>query len=140
MEKNKEEICSICKSHLIISETPNTPHYARLDCPTCRKFVKWLANPNSLRRNTNRKSKKSVRDICNLHNFKEEFCFLCLRNRKQLGTYETLTIDHIKELDKGGKDEIQNMQILCSACHKLKNWARLYLNWHLNKKEGEDGI
>ena len=46
---------------------------------------------------------------------------------------------HIEEIDKGGKDELGNLQIICSACHKLKNWARLYTNWHLNKEGKKDG-
>lgn len=133
MNYYSEEICSVCKSHLVITETPNTPHYARLDCPQCKKWVKWLPHPNSPPQRQIRKSKKNVKDICKFHGFNKEFCFLCLRERHQLGTYETLTIDHIQELDKGGKDEIQNMQVLCSACHKLKNWCRLYLNWHFKK-------
>ena len=66
------------------------------------------------------------------HKMESEFCFFCLRERKELGVSETMTLDHIKELDKGGVDQVENLQILCSACHKLKNWARLYLNWHLN--------
>lgn len=133
-----EEICSICKSHLVITETPTTPHYARLDCPQCKKWIKWVSNPNIPHKNTNRKNRSEVIDVCKFHGFSEEFCFFCLRKREQLGTYETLTIDYIQELDKNGKDEIQNMQILCSPCHKLKNWARLYLNWHFKKGDEDD--
>jgi 5-methylcytosine-specific restriction endonuclease McrA len=61
-----------------------------------------------------------------------------LRNKNQLGEKETLTIDHIRELDKGGDDALYNMQVLCLACHKLKNWTRLYMNWHLKGRTKED--
>lgn len=125
-----EEICSVCNSHLTITETPTTPHYARLDCSKCRKFVKWLPNPNGFKTQRKKTGKKGVKQICNLHDFKEDTCFFCLRKRVQLGTYETLTMDHIQELDRGGQDKVENMQVLCSACHKLKNWCRLYMNWH----------
>jgi len=137
MNYYSKEICSVCNSHLIITETPTTPHYARLDCPKCKKWVKWLPNPNQIKQKQNRRNKSVVIDVCKFQGFKEEFCFICLRERKQLGTYETLTIDHIKELDKGGEDKIQNMQILCSACHKLKNWCRLYMNWHFKGEEDD---
>ena len=49
----------------------------------------------------------------------------------QLGVNETMTRDHIFELVDGGKDELENLQILCSACHKLKLWVKTYITTHL---------
>ena len=131
--------CERCGSELVFTRTEkHSVHYGRLGCPTCDKWVKWVKNPNNegIRTNT---SKYDINQIMKFHKFSgEPFCFLCLRNKNQLGEKETLTRDHIIELNKGGKDELGNLQILCFACHKLKNWLRLYLNWHLNKKEGEN--
>jgi len=131
--------CQWCNSlNTKFTETKQSVHYGRYDCLDCNKWIAWVKNPNSERtKNPNRTMKLSVKKVCDFHNFKEEICFFCLRKKDQLGWSETLTVDHIQELDKGGKDEIQNQQVLCSACHKLKNWARLYTNWHLNK-EGKD--
>lgn len=135
-----EVFCEVCNSTLKRTLTPYTIHYGRLDCPKCG-FRGWARNPESPKTGTTAEkrigAKVTAQECCNFHNIKEECCFFCLRMRNQLGCSETLTIDHIIELDKGGKDEIQNMQVLCSACHKMKNWLRLYMNWHIVKK-GED--
>ena len=121
-----------CGSILIFTETPNLTHYARLDCPE-HGFIKWISNPENIRRRT-QTSKFSIRGVMFFHKFKgKPFCFFCLRKRNQLGIKETLTIDHIQELNEKGKDVLENLQILCTACHKLKNWARLYVNWHLKE-------
>ena len=134
--------CKYCNSTNLKHETlpENSIHYAKIICNNCLKWLAWLPNPKSPRNNNYRISKKTVSDVIKFHGFKEEFCFLCLRTREQLGNKETLTIDHIKELKNTGEEgnNIQNMQVLCSACHKLKNWLRLYFNWHLNKRGEND--
>ncbi len=147
--KEIDKLCPKCNIKLYQTLTPHSVHYARIDCPKCG-FISWARNPDSPRNKGTQKlriGKKSVQEVCSFHGFIEdfsrdnkdkEFCFFCLRKRDQLGWNETLTVDHIKELDKGGKDVLENMQVLCSACHKLKNWTRLYVNWHLNKEETED--
>jgi len=132
-----EERCPECKSHLIFTETQSSVHYGRLDCPKCRKFIRWVKNPKK-EKVRSRTSKYKIKDIVEYHKFEEAFCFFCLRTKEQLGEKETLTIDHIKELNEGGTNGIENLQILCSACHKLKNWCRLYVNWHLNKKKRKE--
>ena len=122
--------CNYCgNKKLKFIETPILIHYGKMVCQHCGKFSSWVRNPD-LPKN-NRINKKSVQEVCSFHQIlNEEICFFCLRNKKELGDKETLTVDHIQEIDKGGLDIIQNMQVLCSACHKLKNWARLYINWH----------
>ena len=141
-----EEVCLNCNGKLIRTLTPKTIHYGRLDCLKCG-FVGWARDPQSSRNNTTQKlriGKRSLRQVADFHNFditddeSKIFCFFCLKMKHQLGYGEVLTVDHIMELNKGGKDEVENTQIFCSACHKLKNWARLYTNWHL-KKEGAEG-
>ena len=114
--------------------TPETIHYGKLTCQACGFFLGWASMPE----NESKRTKTSRLDIDNfmLRRYKtniEPFCFFCLRSKEQLGLHETLTLDHIEELSIGGLDEEYNLQVLCSACHKLKNWARLYMNWHLNK-------
>lgn len=126
------EECQWCGSeNVLFIETPNSIHYGRKDCKDCGKWCSWVRNPE-LPEN-NRKSKFTPEQVCELHKIKgEPICFFCLRIKEQLGNKETLTIDHIQELNEGGEDIIENTQVLCSACHKLKNWSRLYINWHLN--------
>ena len=134
------DFCRYCgeKINTSIIKTDNTVHYGYLRCNKCNKFSHWVSNPNGEIRQTNRLVKLDVAEVCKYHNFSTEHCFFCLREKKDLGVHETLTVDHIEELDKGGKDEIPNMQVLCSACHKLKNWSRLYLYWHLKRSEDGD--
>lgn len=40
---------------------------------------------------------------------------------KHCGSKSQLEIDHIKPFSKGGKTEIDNLQLLCSSCNKSKN-------------------
>jgi 5-methylcytosine-specific restriction endonuclease McrA len=117
-------------------ETPNLIHYGKMECKYCGKFCYWIHNPNNPE--NIRKNKKTSKEVCNFHQINKEICFFCLRTKEQLGIKETLTVDHIQELSRGGLDILENMQVLCSACHKLKNWARLYMNWHLNLKDDKE--
>ncbi len=47
-----------------------------------------------------------------LHKYKFR-CVTC-------GAKEKLTIDHIRPVSKGGKNEISNLQILCKSCNSSK--------------------
>lgn len=123
-----EDKCKYCGGEGIFEETLNSIHYGKLKCKDCGKWIKWIKNPEKQGRT--KTSKYDLKRIKEHYKFDKEFCFFCLRERDQLGWDETLTRDHIQELDKGGKDELENIQILCTACHKLKNWMRLYNNWH----------
>ena len=109
--------------------TPNSVHYAK-EIDEDEKWIRWIPNPNRVGRS--KTSKYEIKDILEFHNMDitKEFCFFCGRNKLQLGNNETLTIDHIVSLDENGKDELGNLQVLCSACHKLKNWITLYMRVH----------
>jgi hypothetical protein len=108
--------------------TPNTPHYAK-EVDDQGHFLKWVAKPWGDERT--KSTSHTIKQVLAFHNQEEERCFFCRRSREQLGDYETLTLDHIAEIGKEkGKDEVANLQVLCTACHKLKNWLRLYMNWH----------
>lgn len=133
-------ICPWCSSEKVtFTLTPNSVHYGKNECSSCGRWIEWVRNPISERnKNPLRKMKLSVERVCSFHNFSVPHCFFCLRTKEKLGVNETLTVDHIEELNDDGKDEIENQQVLCSACHKLKNWSRLYMNWHFNKEEEED--
>ncbi|KKN50453.1 hypothetical protein LCGC14_0632840 [marine sediment metagenome] len=141
----KEDFCETCSSTLKLTLTSNSPHYGRLDCPRCG-FRGFAKNPNSPR-NTGTKllrtgNRLTVEKIQKFHDYKEPFCFFCLRLKNQLGIRETLTADHILELrnsnDEENYDRIGNGQILCSACHKLKLWVTTYMNEHVEGKRKDD--
>lgn len=124
-----------------IIDTPHLTHHAKEECIDCGQWLRWVKSPEKEGKRTFT-SKYKIKDILTFHKKDKEFCFFCLRTRKQLGEKETLTIDHIEELNDNGTDELENLQILCTSCHKMKNWMRLYVNWHLTKfykKEDDDG-
>ncbi len=137
------KVCNNCSSWIKLTKTPTNIHYGRLDCPKCG-FVGWAANPESVRNKGTKKLRQgnrlTVEKIQDFHEFKEPFCFLCLRKKNELGVRETLTADHILELrDSDGefeRDTVKNGQILCSACHKMKLWLTTYLNEHIKEKYG----
>lgn len=126
--------CDKCNGELIFVEIPNSVHYGKEICSNCGKWFRWIKHPEKINQRT-KTSRYSINQILEAKGYKEPFCFFCLRTKEQLGFNETLTIDHIVELDKGGTDNIWNLQILCIACHKLKNWIRLYFNWHFEKED-----
>ena len=133
MENIEEQMfCEVCGGRVIFNETPQLTHYGELRCDKCHKWVKWVSNPEKVKHRT-QTSKRVLKDVKEFHKMEEEFCFFCLRKREDLGQKETLTLDHIHELQNGGKDIIENMQILCTACHKLKNWTKLYMHWHFKQ-------
>lgn len=127
-----KETCDDCGSELVFNKTPNSVHYGRLDCPNCDRWIKWVSNPDKDERK--KSSSYGLKEIADFYGFDEVRCFFCRRKEEELGKNETLTLDHIKELQNGGEDRAKNLQILCTACHKLKNWNRLYHNWHFNDK------
>jgi len=136
-----EDFCEVCNSKLIHNPAP-APHHERLDCPKCG-FKGWARNPNNPRNKGTRLlrtgNRLTIDKIQKFHDFKEPFCFFCLRKMNELGIRETLTADHILELNdtKEGedRDNERNGQILCSACHKMKLWLTTYLNEHIKNKE-----
>ncbi|QIB75402.1 HNH endonuclease [Halogeometricum borinquense] len=111
------------------TETPEYVHYGRRDCEDCGEFLGWVEKPGKDDRDTT--SQYTIEQIIKKKGFDEARCFFCRRPRAYLGKNETLTRDHIHELQDGGEDRIDNLQILCTACHKLKNHNRLYYHKHL---------
>jgi 5-methylcytosine-specific restriction endonuclease McrA len=57
---------------------------------------------------------KYNRDVMNVINIRSKCCAFC-------GATKNLTIDHIKPLSKGGKNELENIQVLCWECNKFKS-------------------
>jgi len=128
---SKIEINCVCGSEtgeLVL--TPNSVHFGKIVCDVCRKFIRWKKAPQ----NANKRSGcPELEVVASKYKFIDVFCFFCGRVKEQLGWNETLTVDHIKKLEEGGEDNFDNMQILCTACHKLKHWTELYTRKHLEK-------
>jgi 5-methylcytosine-specific restriction endonuclease McrA len=133
------DICRNCNGKIVFVETPELTHYGKMICSNCGLWVRWVRHPEKEGKRT-KTSIYKMDIVKQFYGIEEEFCFFCLRKKHQLGVCEVMTLDHIQELDKGGADEPQNIQILCTACHKLKNWARLYTNWHYQKANKEEDV
>ncbi len=122
--------CNSCNgTEKEIIKTPRLTHYAKVQCFNCKKFVKWIPrqeNENGRRRT----SKFKEWQVFQFHEMKAKICFFCGRTKERLGEKETFTIDHINQLTDDGEDILPNLQILCTSCHKLKNWTILYMNKH----------
>lgn len=105
-------------------------------CAVCNQYIKMVPKyGNESRRGSGGSSSHSISDIACFHDFEERRCFFCRRSEEEINDTETLEADHIKELsNEGGEDRLGNLQILCTACHKLKNHHRLYHNWHVHGK------
>ena len=127
--------CKRCGStNLEWVKTPQLVHEGKWICKDCGAFVKWGKNEKKNIRT--RTSMKSLRGVAHFYKMKTPRCFFCGRAKDELGANETLTIDHIIPLSEGGEDEVWNLQILCTACHKLKNWVTTYVTNHLVRKNG----
>ena len=81
----------------------------------------------------NKKRHFKIQDISTFHNMSEIKCFFCNRSEKELGNEEHLEKEHIIQLVEGGEDRLENLQILCTACHKLKNWMIYFVKFRTLK-------
>lgn len=110
-------------------------------CALCNKYQKQIPKTSNWnKRRGSGVSRYTVKDITEHHDFDEIRCFFCRRSREEVPPTQEFERDHIKELkNEGGEDRLGNLQILCSACHKLKNHQRLYHNWHLNGRPSKEG-
>lgn len=132
----ENRICPNCNNQIIFKETPNLTHYGKLVCVECGRWFKWVSNPDKKTRS--KTSQYKNKDILAFYGLAQEICFFCLRKKDQLGKCETITRDHIIELQESGEDSPNNIQLLCTSCHKLKNWARTYINWHHKEDESDE--
>jgi len=127
--------CAHINKKLILR--PDTPHYAEIRCTDCNKFLGWqpAPNPEGIRKES---TKYDLQKIMQHKKYSQDpFCFFCGRTKEQLGQNETLTIDHIVPIRDNGENDVVNLQILCSACHKLRHWTELYMNKHYLTEESK---
>jgi len=121
-----------------IEKTEKGPHYAKIVCNECGNFIKWLPKPENMKiKRIYSRNKNLIKRICEEKGYKEPFCFFCGRKKEELPPGTFLTIDHILPLKDGGKDSLENMQILCSMCHSLKNLLSVYVKEHYGKSAQE---
>ena len=98
-------------------------HYSRIECNNCGKFIKWGKDPNK-----QKKSRKGNAEL--VKQFSKGYCEICLRKKKQLPKPQTLEAHHIIEVNQGGGDDAENIQIACTNCHRLIHHLRTYLGYY----------
>lgn len=74
-------------------------------------------------------SQYKLTDILAFYNMNQLQCFFCNRLEQELGKDETFEIEHIIQLAENGIDKLDNLQILCTACHKMKNWMIYFVKF-----------
>lgn len=103
-------------------------HDCKVTCDDCGLFIKWEGKPKE------KKSRKGQADLRN--RFCKDYCELCLSMKEDLVLPDTLEIHHVLEVQHGGSDEPENLQTLCTGCHKMVHWRRTY-NRHSSFKANE---
>jgi hypothetical protein len=87
-----------------------------------QKFLRWLKTPNGIAYNRARKHTRRAAGHLNIVAFYircAELGWHCRICGREL-TKETVTIDHVIPVSKGGTNAIENLQPLCRSCNSRK--------------------
>ena len=118
-----EKHCNHCGVvNAVFQETPESIHYAKWICPICGLFIEWIPKPKN--------KDKRTRSKYSPQNLNIGFCEIC--GRIHLGQSETLEIHHKIPIEEGGQDTRENVLVLCTPCHRMTHFLRIYLNHHLD--------
>lgn len=112
----------------LIVLTPELPHYARLVCSVCSRFIKWLPKPDG-------EASKYLRPTQHrelAQEYSKGYCELCLRKESDLSGRQVLEAHHVIEYQDGGSHARDNIWVVCTGCSKLIHLIRTY---YREKKE-----
>lgn len=130
-EKDLITHCPSCGSTNFSIKNTGSVHHLQQVCRRCGKQVKFLPNPEKPSSQRTESTKYKLEHVLAVTKQEEKRCFFCRRKKKHLGKNETLELDHITPLSEGGEDRPENLQVLCTACHKLRHHFELYHFKHL---------
>ena len=119
-------VCRRCSldDELFEVPRPDTPHNAEIRCRRCDAFVSWKPKDKNIGKRPKNKITPEDMGI--------DYCQLCLRKKNRLGTNETLDTHHVIEISICGKDEKENIWVVCTHCHALVHHTRRYLLEHFS--------
>ncbi len=120
-------VCQGCGSGEF-AERPHELHGSGLWCADCGRFFKWVGKGGRIiRRNDRWRGEWRALGtlIC-------QFCGIT-----EAETTMGFEIDHIIEIEDGGRDEFANTRPLCSNCHWIRN-AQKYRVKHERRRRLED--
>jgi len=109
---------------LIFVETPDLKHYGKIKCSQCGKWYRWVGKPENEGKRTRTSKFDGLTDSV-------DHCGLCGRKRFEINNKETFELHHSIPLEEEGKDKLDNIMWLCTACHRLAHWIRTYFYKHL---------
>lgn len=113
--------CPACQStETTVELTPDGPHYGKLVCAACGRFLRWQLKPETPRSRRPASHKELAKK------YGRGYCEWCLTPEDQLPPRQVLEGHHIIEYADGGSDQRDNVLVLCTACHKLAHWMRDY--------------
>lgn len=117
---SEQQPCPACGSQQRqIILTPDLPHYGKILCD-CGHFLGWAPKPDS------EKVRRPAKHRNLVQKYSAGYCELCLIAEDNLPDEQTLEAQHIIEFEDGGGHERENIQIICTKCHKLIHWLRTY--------------
>lgn len=115
--------CRFCRraTEHLIEPWDHGMHGGKAICstPGCPGFV-WL--PKNPEDKTRRPS--AHKDL--VAKYGRGFCELCLRWKDELRPSETLMGHHLVPFVANGEASRENVWILCTACHSLIHWQRVF--------------
>jgi 5-methylcytosine-specific restriction endonuclease McrA len=107
--------CPKCGQESPFKLRPDTQHHGEVRCSVHGHM--WISKPIELKI-PRRKVNRDLFELVPEH--MRDYCWTCLRSRallKSLQPMVPLEAHHIIEVQNGGTDERDNIQIVCKECH-----------------------
>ena len=114
--------CPKCGVESRFKLRPDTQHYGEIRCAV--HGHRWIAKPSD-QKTARRKVNPDLFEL--VPEGMRDFCWTCLRNRdllKNLRPAVVLQAHHIIEVQHGGEDTRDNVQIVCAECHSAIHRTR----------------
>lgn len=112
--------CSTCGStKRRIELTPDLLHYGKEVCGNGH-HLRWVPTPGKEKAHRPAAHKDLVRK------YSLGYCEICLIAEDHLPPRQTLEAHHIIEHQDGGGELRENIQIVCTKCHRLIHWNRTH--------------
>lgn len=122
--------CDSTETRVILGPHPGG-HYSKILCADCNAFKYWGKKPDSEKP----KSPRAEVSKTLVQQYSRGFCEICLRPSVELPLPETLEGHHVIPVTEQGTDDRENIQIVCTACHRWIHHQRTYLG-HYHRKDG----
>ena len=114
--------CPKCGQESPFRLRDDVQHYGDIKCPSHGHM--WVSKPTELK-TVRRKVNRDLFELVPEH--MRDYCWTCLRSRallKSLQPMVPLEAHHITEVQNGGVDDRDNIQIVCKECHSCIHRTR----------------